>query len=92
MRVSSSEDEQDEQFYKARDNMSSSSRSNADYVEIINKLNKDFSERINQIHHNTDNKDASGLDMIESKDKEELNENKKRVSLVQKGRSDSDSE
>jgi hypothetical protein len=48
-----------------------------DYVENVNKLNEDFSERINQIHHNTNNKDASGLDMIESKDEEELNKNKK---------------
>jgi hypothetical protein len=58
----------------------------SEYVQDVNQLNEDFSERINST-------EGSGIRSIDATDEiEEININKKRVLLTQKSREDSDSE
>jgi hypothetical protein len=78
----------DDQFYEATDSMSQP-QCNSDYVKNVNQLNENFSERINSINRS---KEDHVISLNEADDVQEINNNKKRVLLVQKSRDDSDSE
>jgi hypothetical protein len=80
----------DKQFFEATDDVLIHSKSHDEYVKNVNQLNEDFSERISQLNNLAEGSVGESVEVVEVT--EELNKNKKRVLLVQKGRDDNDSE
>jgi hypothetical protein len=73
------------------EDVSTNPKSKSEYVRNVNQLNEDFSERIGKLN-NADVEGSTSKTVEVVNEEVELNENKKRVLINQKGRDSSDSE
>ncbi|CAB4426611.1 unnamed protein product [Rhizophagus irregularis] len=77
-----SEKSDDEQFYDTRDGLTDPKEILNDKIDDFNKLNEVFSGRIKEINGN----EPTGKVLKETKDGDNINENKKRVAQIKGSR------